>query len=635
MKGKAILAVFVLVAMVAMSMAGCAKRQVEQYTIEQFLSTVSIFGGSFSFDESKLLFTSNKTGIYNAYTIPVLGGEATQVTHSTENSVFAVSFFPEDDRLLFLSDTAGNEIYHIYIIGLDGKKRDLTPFEEARSIFYSWSRDGKSFFFGCNKRDSKFIDLYEMDIETFTPELVFQNDGGYSIGEISCDKRYIALSKTITEHNSDMYLYDRKKDELKPLTPHEGEINYIPVEFTIDSKKLHFLTDEESEFVYLKAYDLASGKVETIETADWDVSYSYISWNGRYRVTAINNDARTEMRIHDLVTGELVDLPDMPEGVITSVQISKSESMMRFYVNGSRSPNDLYVYDFRTGAYSKLTDSLNPEIDRRDLVDAEVIRYESFDGLEIPAIFYKPHGASKNDPIPALVSVHGGPGGQARVGYSSFIQYLANHGYAVIAVNNRGSSGYGKTFFKLDDLNHGKGDLDDCVETKKFLVSTGLVDEGKIGIVGGSYGGYMVLAALAFRPEEFAAGVDLFGISNWVRTLKSIPPWWEYYREALYVEIGNPETDEEYLRSISPLFHADKIVRPLMVLQGANDPRVLQVESDEIVEAVRANGVPVEYMVFEDEGHGFVKKENQIEGYRAILDFLDKHLKGTKKDGSI
>ena len=222
---------------------------------------------------------------------------------------------------------------------------------------------------------------------------------------------------------------------------------------------------------------------------------------------------------------------------------------------------------------------------------------------------------------------HGGPGGQARVGYSSFTQYLVNHGYAVIAVNNRGSSGYGKTFFKLDDLNHGKGDLDDCVEAKKFLASTGVVDADNVAIVGASYGGYMVLAALAFRPEEFTAGVDLFGISNWVRTLKSIPPWWEYFREALYAELGNPETDEEYLHSISPLFHADKIVRPLMVLQGANDPRVLQVESDEIVEAVRANGVPVEYMVFEDEGHGFVKKENQIEGYRAILAFLDKHLK--------
>ncbi|HER42974.1 MAG TPA: S9 family peptidase [Candidatus Eisenbacteria bacterium] len=627
MKGRTLVAVLLLASMI---LPGCGGREARQYTIEQFLNTVSIFGASFSFDESKILFTSNETGIYNAYTIPVAGGEAEQVTHSTDNSVFAVSYFPEDDRMLYLSDSGGNEIYHIYMTGLDGASKDLTPFEGARSTFYSWSRDGRSFFFGCNRRDARFTDLYEMDLETFAPELVFENDGGYEIGDISNDKRYIALSKTITEHNSDIYLYDRKNKTTKHITAHEGDINNMPSGFTVDSKKLFFLTDEGSEFVYLKAYDISSGEAETVETAEWDISYSYVSWNGRYRVTAINNDARTEIRIHDLVTGGLVDLPEMPEGVITSVGISKSENLMSFYVNGSRSPSDLYVYDFRSGEYRKLTDSLNPEIDRRDLVDAEVVRYESFDGLEIPAIFYKPHGAGRGCRIPALVWVHGGPGGQARVGYSSFIQYLVNHGYAVLAVNNRGSSGYGKTFYKLDDLNHGKGDLDDCVEAKNHLASKGYIDEAGIGIGGGSYGGYMVLAALAFRPEEFAAGVDLFGISNWVRTLQSIPSWWESFREALYAELGNPETDEEYLRSISPLFHADKIVRPLMVLQGANDPRVLKAESDEIVEAVRANGVPVEYLVFEDEGHGFVKKENQIEGYRAILAFLDEHLKKTE-----
>jgi len=180
----------------------------------------------------------------------------------------------------------------------------------------------------------------------------------------------------------------------------------------------------------------------------------------------------------------------------------------------------------------------------------------------------------------------------------------------------------------MDDLNHGEGDLDDCVEAKEFLTSTGYVDEGKIGIIGGSYGGYMVLAALTFRPKEFAVGVDLFGISNWIRTLESIPSWWTAFKEALYKEMGNPETDEEYLRSISPLFHADKITKPMIVLQGANDPRVLKVESDEIVAAARGKGVPVEYIVFDDEGHGFVKRENEIQGYKAILDFLDKYLKG-------
>jgi len=270
---------------------------------------------------------------------------------------------------------------------------------------------------------------------------------------------------------------------------------------------------------------------------------------------------------------------------------------------------------------------MNPEINADNLVDGQIVRYRSFDDLEIPAILYKPHDIRPGRKAPALVVVHGGPGGQSRIGYSPRIQYLVNHGYVILEVNNRGSSGYGKTFFRLDDMKHGEDDLDDCVEAKKFLISTGYVDEHKIAIFGSSYGGYMVLAALAFRPDEFAAGVDLRGISNWVRTLENIPPWWEAFKEGIYTEMGNPETDKEYLYRISPLFHANNIRKPLMVLQGANDPRVLKKESDDIVEAVRKNNVPVKYIVFEDEGHGFRKKVNEIRGQKEILKFLDEHLK--------
>ncbi len=224
--------------------------------------------------------------------------------------------------------------------------------------------------------------------------------------------------------------------------------------------------------------------------------------------------------------------------------------------------------------------------------------------------------------------MHGGPGGQARLTYSPSTQFLVNHGYTVLDVNNRGSSGYGKTFFAADDRKHGREPLWDCVEGKKYLISLGNIDGKRIGIFGGSYGGYMVLAALTFKPEEFAVGVDMFGISNWVRTLKSIPAYWEADRKSLYAEIGDPVAQENMLRDISPLFHADQIVRPLLVLQGANDPRVLKAESDEIVDAVKKKGGVAEYLVFEDEGHGFSKKSNEIRAWQTVLTFLDKYLRG-------
>lgn len=602
-------------------------REVKQYSIEQFTKTVSLFGSSFSYDEKNILFTSNESGIYNVYTIPAEGGEPTALTNSNKESIYAISFFPDDNRILYRADRGGNEIYHIYLREEDGTARDLTPGEKARASFYGWNYEKTGFYYGSNKRNPKFMDIYFMDIADFSSKLIFNNDGGYSLGDISNDRRYIALSKTITNHNSDMYLYDLTTSEMKYLTPHEGDVSYSPQLFSQDSKYLFYLTDEGSEFSYLNKYDIGSGESEKIEEAPWDIWYAYFSRNEKYRVVAINNDAKTEIKIYETSTDKLVPLPKLPAGEITSVRISDSEKLMTFYHNGSNSPNNLFIYNFETGEYKKLTNTLNPEINAADLVEAQVIRYPSFDGLEIPSILYKPQQLKAGEKAPALVWVHGGPGGQSRTGYNFIIQYFVNHGYVVLAVNNRGSSGYGKTFFKLDDLKHGEDDLLDCVESKKFLVETGYVDESKIGIIGGSYGGYMVLAALAFQPQAFEVGIDIFGVSNWLRTLENIPPWWESFRKALYIEMGNPDTDKEYLTKISPLFHAKNIVKPLMVLQGANDPRVIKPESDEIVEAVKANNVPVEYVVFDDEGHGFRKTENKIKGYKAVLGFLDLHLK--------
>jgi dipeptidyl aminopeptidase/acylaminoacyl peptidase len=467
-----------------------------------------------------------------------------------------------------------------------------------------------------------------MPIDSFNPSLVYKDETGYGFGAISDDKKYIALKKSGgSQADSDIYLYNAATKELKNITSHTGDMANNAQTFDLSSKYLYYLTDSGSEFSYVARYDLATGKSEVVEKAPWDIAYTYFSQNGKYRVTAVNEDGRTRIKIYETATGKLVSLPQLPNADITGVNISRSEKMMAFYLNGDRSPSNLYVYDFGTKKATKLTDSLNPEINPADLVDSQVIRYKSFDGVQIPSILYKPKQASAQNKVPAVVLVHGGPGGQTRVGYSALTQYLVNHGYVILGVNNRGSSGYGKTFFTADDGKHGREPLWDCVEAKKYLASLGYVDEKKIGIMGGSYGGYMTLAALAFKPEEFAVGVDLFGVANWVRTLKSIPPYWESFRKSFHREIGDPEKDLENLKAISPLFHADKIVKPLIVLQGANDPRVIKPESDEIVENIKKRNGVVEYVLFDNEGHGFTKKANEIKAYKSILDFLDRYLK--------
>lgn len=610
-----------------------ATREVQQYTIEQFFDNLSISGGSFSHDETSLLVTSNETGIYNAFSLNLETNEKTQLSFSENDGVYAISYFPEDNRFLYSSDQGGNEISHIYLQEIDGTVKDLTPWEGIRSSFGGWAYDEKSFFFVTNKRDPRFMDLYKMDIETFEPELIYENNDNLSPALVSMNQRYLVLTKSITTSNNEMYLLDLESGEMKHLSEHEGNATFSPADFSLDDKTLYYLSNEGSEYRYLATYDLETGEKEKLFEADWDVSYAYQSYNEKYRVIGINEDAKTVVRVIDLSTGDLVEMPQFEDGSISGVSISKSEKQIRLSIGSSTSPTNMYLYSFETGKLSQLTNTLNPEINRDDLVGGQVIRYPSFDGLEIPSILYKPHQASSKNPVPAILWIHGGPGGQSRVGFSSLLQYYVNHGYVVLAVNNRGSSGYGKTFYDLDNRRHGEDDLMDCVKAKDYLAGLGYVDMEKVGIVGGSYGGYMVMAALAFQPEEFAVGVDIFGVTNWLRTLKSIPPWWEANRKALYDELGDPFTEDSVrLYNISPLFHASNVTKPLLVLQGANDPRVLQVESDEIVSAVRANGVPVEYIVFDDEGHGFRKKENQIEGYGQVLLFLDKYLKGEAEE---
>jgi len=614
-------------------LASCAPdvaRPTVQYSIAQFMESTAYGGASFSPDGTKLLVSHNASGIYNAYAIPLEGGEPEALTRSMTTPHYAISYFDDDERFVYRTDGGGDELWHIYVRELDGSSTDLTPGEGHTSSFAGWSADRSSFYVATNERDPQLFDVYEYETTgDYTREMIYRNEDGAFPGSVSPDGRYVSFMRMRTTNDSDAYIRDLQDGETTHVTPHEGDVSSSPLSFTPDGSALLLLTDQDSEFQHLVRYDLASGETSMLVEAPWEVMYGSFSRDDGYLVVGINNDARTELRLYTWPAMERVDVPAIEGASVTGVAFSKGDGTMAMYAGGSRFPSDIFVQSVSGGEPRRLTSSLNPAIDIDDLVDAEVVRFASYDGVEVPGILYKPHQASAENPVPGLVWVHGGPGGQSRATYFGLIQYLVNHGYGVYAINNRGSSGYGKTFFAMDDQQHGEADLGDVVASKQMLVETGWVDPDRIGIIGGSYGGYMVAAALAFEPDAFDVGVNLFGVTNWLRTLESIPPWWGAQRDALYAEMGDPATDRERLKRISPLFHASNIRVPLIVLQGANDPRVLQVESDQIVEAVRANGVPVEYVVFPNEGHGFRNRDNEIEGYGAILDFLDEHLAGS------
>lgn len=603
-----------------------ATREIQHYTIEQFMDNEAVGGGSFSSDNSNLLVSSNRSGIYNVYTIPVKGGEMTAITKSDSTSVSANSYFPNDNRMLLSADGNGDEIDHLFVRELDGTINDVTPEKGAKSGFYGWSEDDQYLYFGSNKRNPRYFDIYKMSIDDYSSEMIYQDDSGLNFSGMSSDENYFALTKSLNTNDSDLSLYNVKTKEMVKVNTNQSANS--AQDFSKDNSTFYYTTDAGAEFAYLMSYNLETQEKKKVMEKSWDISGAGFTAQGTYMVVYVNEDGKNAIEVLDSKTMKPIDLPNFGDKSITSVGFSDDEKWMRLYVGGSNSPSDLHTYNFETKEQNRLTNVLNDEINADDLVTAKVIRFESFDGTMIPAIYYLPKQASAENKVPAMVWVHGGPGGQTRQGFNSLVQYMVNQGYAVLAVNNRGSSGYGKTFYQMDDLNHGEKDLQDCVEGKNWLASQTEIDGGKIGIIGGSYGGYMTMAALTYTPEEFDVGVNLFGVTNWIRTLKSIPPYWESQRKSLYLELGDPfSADSVRLKRISPLFHTDKVTKPLIVLQGAQDPRVLQVESDEIVAGVRKNGVPVEYVLFEDEGHGFVKKENQIESYSRILKFLDKHLK--------
>ncbi|MEZ4685155.1 MAG: hypothetical protein R3B47_03560 [Bacteroidia bacterium] len=405
----------VLIWLGAMLLIACDQREKARpfttYTIEQFYASTSVGGGAFSPDEKKLLISSDETGIFNLFEIDLASGEKSQLTYSTEESFRPLDYMPTGE-ILYVADKGGDELNHIYLLQEDGSSRDLTPGEKEKAGFGSWNADKTGFYYVSTRRDSRFFDLYVMHIGDWSSEMLYENKEGLDAGSLSEDEQWLTLSQSVTTSSNRLFLLNRQSGEKTEISDPELDATWNATGFSKDGKTLFYTSNAHGEFTRLYGYNIESATHEVVYEANWDVMFSYFSEKGTYRVIGVNEDGKTNLILLDAQSGRQLDFPEIPDGDVLAVNISDSEQYMRLTVGSSKAPSNIYLYNFETKKLSQLTNTLNPEIASEHLVSAEVVRYKSFDSLEIPAIYYKPKQASAGNKMPALVWVHGGPGGR-------------------------------------------------------------------------------------------------------------------------------------------------------------------------------------------------------------------------------
>jgi dipeptidyl aminopeptidase/acylaminoacyl peptidase len=599
--------------------------------LAEYFKIVRISGASFNHDESLLAYSSDEGGRMDIWVRPVGGGPGKQLTR-VRGSIESFEFSPAADLLVFAADIGGDELMQLYFTDSSGK--DPVPLfpddsREVRCDFVRWAEDGAALLYTSNRRDPKSMDLYEYEVASHNSTPVWQSDGRLALAIAGRDLRRFILTEEVSDANTNLYLLDRGGAEPTLLTPHTGDVVFAAMDLSPDGRTLFYTSDQDREFAALHAMDLASGESKQVMAPAWDVFGARHSRGGTYFYTSVNNDGAPEITITEVATGRTVTLPELPRpGWVMPSTFSRTDRLMAARLESDVSARSLWVVDLRQGTARCLVDPLPPSLREAPFAPARSIRARSFDGREVPALLYAPAGER---PFPALLDIHGGPTSQSVRTFRPFTQYLVSKGYVVLVPNVRGSTGYGKTYTSLDNKDFGGGPLKDVLACKSWLVSNARVDESRVAIMGQSYGGYMTLAAATFAPSEFAAHVDLFGIADLKSLVESFPVYWASGAAYIYQKFGNPNdpADAKYQHDRSPLYFADRIERPLLVIQGENDSRVKKDQSDRLVEAVRGRGVPVEYLVIEGEGHGFSKTENQLRALEAADRFLDKHLFGT------
>jgi dipeptidyl aminopeptidase/acylaminoacyl peptidase len=598
------------------------KPSYEQYSaVRRYQMTLSL-----SPDGEEIAYSVNTSGQYNLWRQPAAGGYPRQVTLSTSQAVREIQWSPDGTTFLYTADRDGDEFNQVYTLPVYGGRPEMFPSEADVQHYLghgSWSPDGSKVAFAGNDREPTEQDIVIRDMATGEERRPVTGEALHFPASWSQDGSRLLVIEALSNTDLNVLLVDVDSGETRRLTEHEGDAQFVPIGWAADGSGFYLLTDEGREFAALAFHDLASDKRTLLHAPAWDVEDAALSGDGHWLAWSVNEDGYSRVYAQDLTDRSEPRLIDIPDGVVYAMTLPRSGDRLALLWGRPTMPEEVYSVDLTAGEATRITFGALGGLTEADLTEPELIRYPTFDGKEIPAFLYKPAGVGGK--IPVVLSIHGGPEAQERprYAYSGLYQYLTSRGIAVLAPNIRGSTGYGKSYQTLIHHDWGGDELKDLEAAAEWLRGQDWVDPKRMGVYGGSFGGFATLSCVSRLPDYWAAAVDIVGPANLVTFAKAVPPTW---RRMMAQWVGDPETEVDFLMERSPITYVDQITAPLFVIQGANDPRVVKAESDQIVERLRSRGVEVRYDVYEDEGHGFTKRENELKAMKDIASFLETHL---------
>jgi dipeptidyl aminopeptidase/acylaminoacyl peptidase len=601
----------------------------EPFSVRQYLSVRGAVGATIAPSGKEVAFLTDITGVTQVWRVSSKSGWPDQLTFFPGGVANAI-WSPARDEILVVADNDGDQKYQFFRVRSDGTETTpLTADLKVRHKWGGWSHDGKSIFYTSNSRDERYFDCYQMNVENKTRRRVFEKDVVLTASALSRDGKTLATLEMRSEVNYELYLVDTATGKGRHVAPHKGDAKFLIIGFAPDDKTLYLATDLGREFVNLARMDVATGELKLLQDEKHDIAYALLSPDGRWLAFTTNRDGYEELTIWDARTYEPVKLPALPRAMVALGGFSADGKQLAVSLNGPTLTDDVWVLDLPAARAHQVTFSSLAGIDPKTFVEPEIIRYKTFDGLEIPAFLYLPKNPPKDRSLPVLLSIHGGPEIQEQPYFWAVYQYFVHRGYAVLTPNIRGSSGYGKAFLALDNGRKRWDALKDISAAVDWIGAHPALDKKRVAIFGASYGGFATLAMLTHYPDRFACGVDFYGFADFKSFLENTAP---YRRPLRIAEYGDPEKDAAFFDEISPLRHVDRIKAPLLVVQGANDPIVPASESEQIVKKIKAKGGTVKYLLFADEGHGLAKLSNRIQAFEEMDRFLDQVL-SAKKDG--